>query len=490
MGLLPDHVDHLVVGAGFAGVALAVGLQGDGEDFLVIDKADGLGGTWWANTYPGATCDVASHLYSFSFAPNPDWSHAYSPQAEILAYLEKVAADAGVLDRFHFPVELMEAAWDEDALLWRVRTSAGTLTAMTLVNATGGLSAPRLPPIDGIETFGGHLFHTARWDHDVDLTGRRVAVIGTGASAIQVIPAIQPVVGHLDVYQRSAPWVIPRGDHPFTESQKRRFRRFPVIQRMLRARLYYSHEALVPGITRWQRLNAPVERLGRSNLAKAIEDPALRRKLTPEFGVFCKRLLISDDYYPAMAAANVDLVTDPIARITPSGVVTADGVERPVDVLVVATGFHATDPPVRHLIRGRGGRTLAEAWAGSGMTTYKGATVHGFPNFFSVLGANTGQGHTSVIVYIEALTDYVREAIRTIRRGGYAAVEPRARAQRRWNADIQRRMRRTVWARGGCTSWYLDAAGRNPITWPRSTSAFKRAVKRFDVDSYDVRARP
>ena len=485
---LPSHVDHLVVGAGFAGVALAIGLQQDGEELLVIEKDESLGGTWWANTYPGATCDIPSHLYSFSFAPNPDWSHAFSPQAEILAYLEKVAAEAGVLDRFHFGVELLEASWDDEAVLWRVRTSAGDLTSTTLINATGGLSAPKLPEIEGIETFAGHLFHTAQWDHEVDLAGRRVAVIGTGASAIQVVPAIQPEVGHLDVYQRSAPWVIPRGDHPFTTAQKRRWRRFPALQRAYRAKLYYSHEAVVPGITRWQRLNAPAERLGRRNLAKGVPDPDLRARLTPRFGIFCKRILVSDDYYPAMSAANVEVVTDPIARITPTGVVTYDGVERPVDVLVVATGFHATDPPIRHLVRGRDGHTLAEAWSSAGMAMYKGTTVHGFPNLFSVLGANTGQGHTSVIVYIEALTGYVRDAIRTLRRGGYAAVEPRADAQDRWNADIQRRMRKTVWMRGGCTSWYLDDHGRNPILWPRGTGAFRRAVKEFDVDAYDVRA--
>jgi cyclohexanone monooxygenase len=486
---LPQHVEHLVVGAGFAGLALAIGLQDDGEEFLVIEKDASLGGTWWANTYPGATCDIPSHLYSYSWAPNPDWSHAYSPQPEILAYLEKVAAEAGVLDRFHFGVELLGADWDDDALLWRIRTSAGSLTSTTLVNATGGLSAPKLPDIEGIETFGGHLFHTAQWDHDVDLAGRRVAIIGTGASAIQVIPAIQPEVGHLDVYQRSAPWVIPRGQHSFSEEQRRRWRRFPFLLRAVRAKIYWSHEALVPGITRWQRLNFPVELQGRQNLAKGVEDPVLRKKLTPTFGVFCKRILISNEYYPAMSAPNVDVVTDPIARVTPTGVVTADGVERPVDVLVVATGFHATDPPFARLVRGRDGRSLAETWASSGMAMYKGTTVAGFPNLFTVNGANTGQGHTSVIVYIEALTDYVRGAVRALRRGRYGALEPRADAQARWNAAIQRKMRRTVWVRGGCTSWYLDAHGRNPVSWPGGTQAFKRAVKEFDVDAYDVRAR-
>jgi cation diffusion facilitator CzcD-associated flavoprotein CzcO len=484
---LPPHVDHLVVGAGFSGVCLAMGLQDDGEDFLVIEKDEGLGGTWWANTYPGATCDIPSHLYSFSFAPNPDWSHAYSPQAEILAYLEKVAAEAGVLDRFHFGVELLEAGWDDEALLWRVSTSAGELTSTTLINATGGLSAPKLPEIEGIDTFGGRLFHTARWDHDIDLTDVRVAVIGTGASAIQVVPEIQPLVEHLDVYQRSAPWVLPKGDHPFTAAQKRRWRRFPVLLRAVRAKIYWSHEALVPGITRWQRLNFPVELQGRQNLAKGVADPFLRKKLTPRFGVFCKRILISNDYYPALSSANVEVVTEAIERITPTGIVTADGTERPVDVSVVATGFHATDPPIRHLVRGTNGRSLAEAWSSSGMTAYKCVTTHGFPNLFSVLGANSGQGHTSVIAYIEALTEYVRDAIRTMKRGGYAAIEPRRDAQARWNADIQRRMRRTVWVRGGCSSWYLDEHGRNPVSWPRGTQAFKKAVREFDVDAYDVR---
>jgi cation diffusion facilitator CzcD-associated flavoprotein CzcO len=259
------------------------------------------------------------------------------------------------------------------------------------------------------------------------------------------------------------------------------------VLRAIRAKIYWTHEALVPGITRWQRLILPVERQGRVHLAKSVKDPVLRAKLTPGFRAFCKRILISNDYYPAVASPNVDVVTDRIVRLTESGVVTADGVERPVDVVVLATGFHATDAPILQLIRGRGGRTLAEAAGEFGFTSYKGCTAHGFPNLYSVLGANTGQGHTSVIVYIEAMTDYVRGAIRTMRRAGYTALEPRAEAQRRWNSAIQRKMRRTVWLRGGCSSWYLDEHGHNPISWPGSTVAFKRAVKHFDVDAYDVR---
>jgi len=488
---VPAHVDHLVIGAGFGGVAMAIGLQEDDEEFLVVDKADGIGGTWWANTYPGAACDVPSQLYSFSFAPNPDWSRAYSPQDEIQAYVERVARDAGVLDRFRLGVEVLEASWDADALLWRVRTSAGDLTCRTVIAATGGLSTPRLPAIEGLESFTGPLFHTARWDHGVDLNGKRVAVIGTGASAIQVIPAIQPEVARLDVYQRTPPWVIPRNDRAFSAQEKRRFRRVPGLLGARRGWLYYSHELLVPGITRHQWLNKPVEKQARANLARGVADPGLRRRLTPDFQVFCKRILLSDDYYPAMSAANVDLVTDPIARITPNGVLTADGVERPADVIVVATGFQVTDPPIAHVLRGRDGHTLAEAWSQTGMAAYKGTTVPGFPNFFLLTGPNTGQGHTSVLLTIEATTDYVRGAIHAISSGsGHLGIEPRVAAYDAWNADIQRRMPATVWQRGGCSSWYQDEHGRVPTQWPRTMIAFRRALGRFDPEAYAVSRPP
>ena len=433
---------------------------------------------------------MPSLLYSFSFAPNPDWSRTYSPQAEIQAYAEKVAADAGVLDRFHFGVELLGAAWDDDAALWRVRTSAGDLTCTTLINATGGLSAPKLPDLEGIDTFDGHLFHTAQWDHSVDLTGKRVAVIGTGASAVQVIPAIQPVVGHLDVYQRSAPWVLPKGDRAFTDKEKRLFRRFPSTQKALRARMYWFHEALVPGITRQQRLNAPVERLGRMNLARGVKDHALRERLRPTFDVFCKRILLSDDYYPAMSSANVEVVTDPIARVTPLGC--GHLRRRRTRRSTCSSWPPASTRPTRRspsVIRGRDGRTLAETWAATGMAAYKGAAVRGFPNLLSALGPNTGQGHTSVLLYIEAATGYIRDALRTMRRQRLGTIEPRADVQARWNADLQRRMKRTVWTRGGCSSWYLDEHGRNTVLWPRTTGAFRRAMKEFDLAAYDVRSR-
>ncbi len=487
---LPDHVDHLVVGAGFGGVAMAIGLREDGRDYLVLEKDDALGGTWWANTYPGAACDVPSQLYSFSFAPNPDWTRAYSPQAEIRDYLEHVAHDAGVLDRFRFGAEVVEATWDDDEVLWRVRTSAGDLTAQTLIAATGGLSAPRMPDIEGLESFEGPLFHTACWDHAAELSDRRVAVIGTGASAIQVVPTLQPEVAHLDVYQRTPPWVIPRNDRAFTDKERRRFRRFPVLLRLRRAWLYYSHELLVPGITRHQRLNRPVEAQARANLARGVADPDLRRRLTPDFQIFCKRILLSDDYYPALSADNVEVVTDPIVAITPKCVLTRSGDERPADVIVVATGFLATDPPIAHVVRGREGLTLAETWAQTGMAAYKGTTVPGFPNLFLVTGPNTGQGHSSVIVTIEAIANYIRHAIDALSSGsGHVGIEPRAEAFDAWNDEIARRMPSTVWQRGGCSSWYQDAHGRVPTMWPRTMISFTRAVARFDPEAYAVRRR-
>ncbi len=488
---LPSHVTHLVVGAGFAGVCTAIKLTEDGEtDFAVIESGPDVGGTWRDNTYPGACCDVPSQLYSLSFAPNPEWTSSYSPQPEIQTYIQKVAHDADILDRFHFDTPLLDAAWDDAAQVWRARTPAGELTATTLVNCSGGLSAPRLPDIEGIDGFGGEIFHSARWDHDVDLAGKRVAVIGTGASAIQIVPEMQKVAGRLDVYQRSAPWVIPRNDRTYTRPERTALRHVPALRRLYRTGIYWAHEGYVPAFTWQPRLVAPAEKAALANIRKAIKDPDLRTRVTPNFRLGCKRVLRSNTYYPALAADNVDLVTDPIARITPTGIVTGDGVEHPVDVIVVATGFHTTDLPIAEHIVGREGRALAQVWDKEGMAAYKGTTVHGFPNLFLVVGPNTGQGHTSMVFIIESQVAYIRDALRAMRAHALAALEPRADAQRRWNADLQKRMRRTVWNTGGCSSWYLDEHGRNTVLWPKSTFTFRRLLSAFDAEAYDVRTAP
>jgi cation diffusion facilitator CzcD-associated flavoprotein CzcO len=482
---LPGHVTVFVVGAGFGGLGLAIKLDEAGEhDFLVVEKGDRVGGTWRDNTYPGAACDVPSQLYSFSFALNPEWSRSFSPQPEIQAYLCDVAERSGVLDRFRFRTTFEDATWDARAQVWRITTSRGSLTADVLVTASGGLSEPRMPDIDGIDSFGGEIFHSARWNHDVDLTGKRVAVIGTGASAIQIVPEVAEVAAHLDVYQRTAPWVMPRHDRTYTRLEKLAFRHVPGVQRLYRTAIYWGRETFVPGFTVSPRIAAPARRIALKNIRDNIKDPDLREKVTPHFQIGCKRILISSDYYPALERDNVDLVTERIATVTPRGVVTEDGVEREVDAVVVATGFHTTDQPIADHVTGREGVTLAERWRQHGMAAYKGTTVAGFPNLFQIVGPNTGLGHSSMVFVIESQIAYILDALRTMRAENLASVEPRPAAQERWNADIQRRMARTVWNTGGCSSWYLDEHGRNTTLWPRTTFTLRRLLARFDGEAY------
>ncbi|HSE09292.1 MAG TPA: NAD(P)/FAD-dependent oxidoreductase [Nocardioidaceae bacterium] len=484
---LPTHTRVLVIGAGFGGLGLAIKLAEQGEqDFLVLERGSDVGGTWRDNTYPGAACDVPSQLYSYSFALNPDWSRSFSPQPEIQAYLKRVAAQSSVMNRFRFDTTVEDATWDEEARHWRVRTSAGTLTADLLVSAAGALSEPKMPDIDGIETFQGEVFHSAAWNHDHDLTGKRVAVIGTGASAIQIVPEIARQVAHLDVYQRTAPWVMPRRDRAYTDVERFAFRHVPGLQRIYRTAIYWGRETFVPGFTINPKLAAPAKKMALANIEKGISDPAVREKVTPTFEIGCKRILISNDWYPALERDNVDLVTEGIDKVTGSSIVTRDGVEREIDVLVVATGFHTTDLPIAEKITGRNGETLSTQWEREGMSAYKGATTHGFPNLFFIVGPNTGLGHSSMVFMIESQIAYVLDALRTMDARDIAAVEPMPRAQERWNRDIQRRMKRTVWSTGGCSSWYLDAHGRNVTLWPRTTFKFRQLTRRFDVEQYVV----
>jgi len=483
---LPGRVAVLIVGAGFAGLGCAIALAADGEqDFLCVERGMEVGGTWRDNTYPGATCDVPSQLYSFSFALNPDWSRSFSTQPEIQDYLRSVAAGSGVLDRFRFGVEFLGAHWDADQALWRAETSAGPVSATLLVSAAGVLSEPKLPELPGLAEFGGAVFHSARWDHDQQLAGKRVAVIGTGASAIQIVPAIAGQVGHLDVYQRTAPWVLPRRDRRYRAWQRLAMRRIPGLQRMLRGAIYLARETMVPMFVAAPRLGAPARRLALAAIRRAITDPALREKVRPRFALGCKRVLISSDWYPALARDDVELVTEPISHLAAGAVVTADGTARPADVVIVATGFAATEQPIARLITGADGRTLAGVWAERGMQGYKGATVSGFPNLFMLVGPNTGLGHSSMIFMIESQVAYLVDAWRRMRRDGLAAVEVDPAAEQAWNADLQRRMRRTVWSTG-CRSWYLDRAGRNVALWPRSSYAFRRLTARFDLPAYRI----
>jgi len=484
---LPDHVRTLVVGAGFAGLAMAIKLTEAGDDdYLVIERSDDVGGTWRDNTYPGAACDVPSQLYSYSFALNPHWSRSFSPQPEIQDYIQHVAQDSGTLPRFRFGTELTDATWDAEQQHWRVSTSRGDLTADVLVSAAGALSDPRNPDIEGFDSFQGEVFHSAAWNHDYDLRGKRVAIIGTGASAIQIIPAIAPEVGHLDVYQRTAPWVIPRNDRAYTGLERLAFKHVPGVQRVYRTAIYWGRELYVPAFTMAPQLAWPAQQLALRNIAQGIGDPGLREKVTPTYRIGCKRILISNDYYPALDRDNVDLVTDGISRITPRGIVTADGTEREVDAIVVATGFHTTDLPIAHHITGRDGSTLAEHFDRVGMQAYKGTAVHGFPNLFFLVGPNTGLGHSSMVFMIESQVRYVTAALEHLRRTGRSAIEPSREAQADYVEDLQQRMQQTVWSVGGCASWYLDSHGRNVTLWPRATFTFRRLTRRFDPAAYQA----
>ncbi|SOD02129.1 Predicted flavoprotein CzcO associated with the cation diffusion facilitator CzcD [bacterium JGI 053] len=478
-----EHARVAIIGTGFGGLGTAIRLMQEGiDDFVLLERADEVGGTWRDNTYPGCECDVQSHLYSFSFAPNPGWSRSFSPQPEIQAYLERCAEDFGVRPHVRFGHEVLGAAWDGDANLWRIETSQGPLTVSVLVMASGALSDPLVPALPGLDGFRGRAFHSARWDHGFDLAGKRVAVVGTGASSIQLVPAIQPVVARLYVFQRTPPWIIPRQQRELGPRRHRLYRRFPALQRAARGAIYLSREAFVMGFRRPGVMRL-AEAVARRHLEKSIADPALRAKLTPEWRIGCKRILLSNDYLPALARPNVEVVTDGIAEVRAHSIVSTDGTEREVDAIVFGTGFVPTDPPLAPHVRGRDGRSLAEAWGGS-PKAHLGTTVAGFPNLFLLMGPNTGTGHTSVVYMLEAQIEHLLGALRHLRRTGAAALEPRDEAQEAFVAAVDRRMQGTVWTSGGCASWYLDRTGRNSALWPDFTWRFRRRVARLDAAEY------
>ncbi|MDG3012527.1 NAD(P)/FAD-dependent oxidoreductase [Rhodococcus sp. D2-41] len=479
------HIDVLIIGSGFAGLGAAIRLAKEGRhDFLVLERGQDVGGTWRDNTYPGAACDVPSQLYSYSFALNPEWSRSFSKQPEIQAYIQKTARTAGVLDRHVFGCEVLDATWDAAAEQWNVVTTKGDFTAKVVVSAVGALCEPSLPDIKGIEGFTGEIFHSSRWNHDADLTGKRVAVIGTGASAIQIVPAIAKSVGHLDVYQRTAPWILPRADREYTKAERLAYKYVPGFQRLARAGVYAIRETQVVGLTRQPLLMKPLQIAARVQLRRGIKDPALRRKVTPHFEIGCKRMLISNDYYPALDRPNVDVVTDGIAEVTANAVVTKDGTVREVDAIIVATGFHVTDSPTFEAIHGRDGRTLAATFDDGGMQAYKGSAVANFPNMFFLVGPNTGLGHSSMVLMIESQINYVADALGTMARQGLSTVEVRADVQHEYNVELQRKLQPSVWMTGGCASWYLDKHGNNTTLWPGFTFEFRRETRTFDVAAY------
>ncbi len=478
------HHRIAIVGTGFAGLGMAIRLRQAGiHDFVVLERATDVGGTWRDNHYPGCACDVPSHLYSFSFAPNPEWSNTYSPQPEIGAYLRNCADRYGVLPHVLFGADITEARWDEAEQRWHLTTPVGEVTADVVISGNGPLSEPHLPDLPGMERFAGTAFHSAAWDHGHDLAGRRVAVIGTGASAIQFVPEIQPQVERLTVFQRTAPWVVPHPGRPVTDREHRLYRRVPLAQKAVRAGVYWGRELLVLGF-RHPKLMGLAEKGARDFLHKQVPDPELRAKLTPSYSVGCKRILPSNRWLPALAQPNVDVETSGIAEVRERSIVTGDGREVDVDTIIYGTGFHVTDNPFAERVHGVGGRSLAEAWA-DGVQAYVGSAVAGFPNLFLLIGPNTALGHSSMVFMIESQIAYVLDALRRMEREGIGRVEVRRDAQATYNDEIQRRLAGTVWM-SGCASWYLDAHGRNPTLWPGFTWQFRLRTRRFDAAAYDL----
>ncbi len=478
--------DVLILGAGFSGLSMARALEGSGLGlrYQILEKATDLGGTWFENRYPGCACDVHSHLYSFAGYDNPDWSRLFARQPEIWRYMKKAAVDFGIAPHIRFGCRAVAARWEDGTRLWHTRLASGEeITSRFLVSGVGALHVPRLPDLEGIGTFTGPAFHSAQWRDDVPLEGRTVAVIGTGASAAQFIPEIAPRVARLTVYQRTAAWVLPRLDREISAAWRDRFRRHPWLMHALRGALFRIYDARHRAFAADGWLRRFVERQALAHLRRQVADPELRAVLTPDYRIGCKRVLVSSDYYPALARPNVELVTDPIARIAPDAVVTADGRQRAADVLIYGTGFHVADLLRDLTIEGRNGRSLAETWR-ERISAYLGITVAGFPNFFLLLGPNTGLGHNSVVLMIEAQVKHVLDCLK---RAGTGAIEVTPEAQGRYLDELRRRLRSTVWESGGCRSWYLDAnSGESPVLWPGNVREYQRRTAVASVAAYRI----
>ncbi len=477
-----ERVRIVIIGAGFAGLGMAVRLKQTGiHDFVVLERAEDVGGTWRDNSYPGCAVDVQSHLYSFSFAPNPSWTQVYAPQSEIWAYIKGVCDQHDVMGHVRFGHEVTGGEWDEGAQRWLVTTTSGTFDAQFLISGMGPLSNPVPPDIAGLETFTGHRFHSARWDHDHDLSGERVAVIGTGSSAAQFIPEIQPQVGELLVFQRTPGWTFPRMNRRITGLERAVYRRFPPVQRAVRTRQYLSRELVGfcvqhPGL---------IEPISKARMRLQVRDPELRAKLTPDYRMGCKRIIVTDDFHPALAKPNVKVITSRIEEIRPASIRTADGAEHEIDTLILGTGFQVM--PVADPLTGRDDVALARRWA-MRREAYLGTTVAGYPNYFMLVGPNTATGHTSILLYLEAQIEYIVKALGHMERTGAASIDVRPEVQDGFNRDVQNRLAQSVWTDGGCRSWYLDPDGGTSVLWPGYTWRFRKALKGFDPADYEFAA--
>jgi cation diffusion facilitator CzcD-associated flavoprotein CzcO len=474
----------LILGAGFSGLGAAIRLKRAGfTGFTLVDRGDDVGGVWRDKTYPGCACDVASHLYSFSFDPDFDWLRTHAGQPQILDYLRQLVARHGLAPHLRLRTEVRKAVWDEGDQLWRLHLAGGeVLEAEVFVSAVGGLVQPSMPVLEGLADFPGPVFHSSRWRHDVDLAGKRVALIGTGASAIQVGPALADTVGQLHVFQRNAPWVFPRRDRPYGRVRRWLYRCVPGLRRLNRWRLYALHEALALSFLGHAWAEALLRRVTLRHLRRQLPDAALRDSATPRDRPGCRRVLVSDDWYPMLAKPHVSLVTQGIERVTPEGVQTRDGERHAVDAIVLCTGFTVSGALGR--TQGRGGRVLGALWSRAAQT-YLGLVAHGFPNMFTLLGPGTGTGSNSALFMLESQLDYLVQAVRYLAQGPGAVIDIKAEVQAASDAEVQRRLQGTVWA-SGCKSWYRAASGRIETLWPDFSFNYRRRTRRFDASLYDV----
>lgn len=485
----PDNPHHhmVIIGTGFGGLGMAIELKRAGfTDFTLVEKSDAIGGTWRDNHYPGAACDVESHLYSFSFAPKTDWSRKFARQPEILAYMQDCAQQYGLYEHIAFNTEIASIVFEESEKRWHLTTTDGrTMTAAVVITACGQLNQPAYPHIEGADRFNGPVFHSARWEHDVPLTGRRIAVIGTGASAIQFVPEIAKQAAHISVFQRSGAWVMRKSDGAFSDEAQQRFARWPAWASLYRASIYWKNEVRALAFTRWSALLKPFAGMARHAARQQMNDDDKRQRLMPDYPIGCKRILMSNEWYPAIDADHVDLVTQPIANITADGVRTTDGQTHPADVLIYGTGFQATDFLTPMQITGRDGRELNQVWR-DGAHAYKGITVHGFPNLFMLYGPNTNLAHNSIIFMLESQIRYVLDAVRQLQRPDIATLEVRQDRENAFNTRIQQALDDTVW-QSGCQSWYVNESGRNTVNWPGFTFSFRRATAQIDLADYHAR---
>ncbi len=485
----PVHTRALIIGTGFSGLGMAIKLQQRGVDFVILEKADDVGGTWRDNSYPGCACDIASLLYSFSFEPKPDWKNPFAYQPEIWDYLREVTDKYGLRRHIVFNSRVERGHWDDAEYRWHVFTSDGReYVAQFLISGAGALHIPSIPDFEGRDEFvkaGGSAFHSAQWDHGVDLTGKRVAIIGTGASAIQIVPEIVGQVAELQLYQRTPPWVVPRSNPEFPPALRWALVNVPGLRALARAGIYWAQEALAIGMTKRPNLLRVIEAYADYNIRRSVKDRELRRKLRPHYRIGCKRILNSSTYYRAVADPRTELITDHITRITPGGIVTADGIERKADVIVFATGFHVTDSYTYVQIKGHNGEDLVERWNREGIAAHRGITVAGMPNLFLLLGPNTGLGHNSVVFMIEAQIRYVAAAIAVCDKRGAQALAPTRAAQDAFNDELQRKLAPSVWNSGGCSSWYLDEHGKNAVLWGGYTWQYWRDTRSVRPEEYE-----